>query len=437
MKDLGAITLIASFIYDPTNPYQVRLAALNWLAQLCHDNEIVSTLVASESFSGKGLLDLLFDLMGQSNTHEMQFYAAKCMTYIYRSNAIYSSDTRLLFRTLPTLIMLCKKDRAPALRAHSAGVLSELTQVDISLQQHASICDQLVSSLSDMLRQSSSITRTVTSLEMRKSLSEISNHSTTSNAGGDDLMVVEECSSPQLNIHNNGFNNCETREAAFKAFASLGANDEEIRKKIIETEFLMDELMSALEDPNIKVRLAALQCLHSLSRSVQQLRTTFQDHAVWVPLRNLLQNNRDEVLNLASSCLCNLLLEFSPSKQVSNFFLIQGQHLIVLQHFLDRRAVEMLCDLTRREDSNIRLNGVWALMNMAFQADQSVKTQILNCLGTEQIFRLLSDNDVNILMKTLGLLRNLLSTKAVRFTRSFSYPELPKLPKFFGNKTYI
>lgn len=33
-------------------------------------------------------------------------------------------------------------------------------------------------------------------------------------------------------------------------------------------------------------------------------------------------------------------------------------------------------------------------------------------LGTDQIFNLLSDSDVNILMKTLGLLRNLLSTKA-------------------------
>lgn len=48
---------------------------------------------------------------------------------------------------------------------------------------------------------------------------------------------------------------------------------------------------------------------------------------------------------------------------------------------------------------------------MAFQAEQKIKSQILNTLGTEQIFRLLSDSEVNVLMKTLGLLRNLLSTK--------------------------
>lgn len=52
--------------------------------------------------------------------------------------------------------------------------------------------------------------------------------------------------------------------------------------------------------------------------------------------------------------------------------------------------------------------------NMAFQADQKVKVEIVRCLGTEQLFRLLSDPDANVLMKTLGLLRNLLSTRPVR-----------------------
>ena len=48
---------------------------------------------------------------------------------------------------------------------------------------------------------------------------------------------------------------------------------------------------------------------------------------------------------------------------------------------------------------------------MAFQAEQKIKIQILSSLGTEQVFRLLSDHEVAVVMKTLGLLRNLLSTK--------------------------
>lgn len=50
---------------------------------------------------------------------------------------------------------------------------------------------------------------------------------------------------------------------------------------------------------------------------------------------------------------------------------------------------------------------------MAFQAEQKIKADILRGLSTEQLFQLLSDSDVNVLMKTLGLLRNLLSTRPV------------------------
>jgi len=42
---------------------------------------------------------------------------------------------------------------------------------------------------------------------------------------------------------------------------------------------------------------------------------------------------------------------------------------------------------------------------MAFQAEQKIKTQILSSLGTDQVFRLLSDHEVGVVMKTLGLLR--------------------------------
>ena len=55
-------------------------------------------------------------------------------------------------------------------------------------------------------------------------------------------------------------------------------------QQIIETEHLMEHVVNGLSDPVTKVQLAAVRCLHSLSRSVQQLRTSFQDHAVWKPL---------------------------------------------------------------------------------------------------------------------------------------------------------
>lgn len=49
---------------------------------------------------------------------------------------------------------------------------------------------------------------------------------------------------------------------------------------------------------------------------------------------------------------------------------------------------------------------------MAFQSDQRIKVQIITALGADQIFRLLSDSDINIVMKTLGLLRNEVAHKS-------------------------
>merc|ERR1711970_1208840 len=157
----------------------------------------------------------------------------------------------------------------------------------------------------------------------------------------------------------------------------------------------MDCVVTALDDPDGRVQMAAIRCLHSLSRSVQLLRTTFQDHTVWEPLMKILssQNAKVESLVVASSTLCNLLLEFSPSKE----------------RILESGAVDMLCALTHKYDPSLRLNGVWGLMNMAFQAEQRIKSQIMTTLGTDQVFRLLSDTEMQVVMKTLGLLRNLLS----------------------------
>lgn len=38
------------------------------------------------------------------------------------------------------------------------------------------------------------------------------------------------------------------RQGAFRCFASLGANDEDIRKRIIETDELMEEVLAGLGD---------------------------------------------------------------------------------------------------------------------------------------------------------------------------------------------
>ncbi|CAG4946798.1 unnamed protein product [Parnassius apollo] len=341
----GACGAAAALLASRTSPPPARaLPALDLLAAMCFENTSVSQVALNTRHGDKTIPELLTFLVSRDKPLPVAMGAARCLTFMHRAGALPPDDNRVVFGALPCLARLCTKDMPEDIRATAAETLAYLAEVDTSLQRLAAISNHLMSSLADIVN----------------------------------------CPS------------AAAKQGAFKCFASLGANDEDIRKKIIETHGLMVHVVNGMNNPEPTVRLAAVRCLHSLSRSVQQLRTTFQDHAVWKPLMQLLNDSPGtELLTVGSSTLCNLLLEFSPAKEP----------------MLDQGAVEMLCNLTKRPEAALRLNGIWALMNMAFQAEQKVKQRILSCLGTEQMFRLLGDSDTRVIMKTLGLLRNLLSTR--------------------------
>ncbi|BES88986.1 ARM [Nesidiocoris tenuis] len=356
--DQGAIYTLAALLCSQHDP--VLMPTLACIANMAYQNANVASIISVASFGGKSVPDLLVNLMASDRPTEMQLSSAKCLTYLHRAGALGAEDPKVLYKTLPCLVVLCKKDRPCWERIEAAETLAYLTEVNTELQRLASISNQLIPTLASMLHCSRE-------------------------ANNNNSSVVHD---PRMESR--------LKQAALRAFASLGANDEDIRKRIIETENFMEVVVNGLEDVDENVRVAAVRCLHSLSRSVHQLRTTFRDHSVWKPLMMLLEGASVEVLSVASSTLCNLLLEFSPAKEM----------------ILESGAIGLLCSLTHRANPALRLNGIWALMNMAFQAEQKIKMQILNILGTDQIFRLLSDSEVNVLMKTLGLLRNLLSPKA-------------------------
>ncbi|KAM6934884.1 armadillo repeat-containing protein 8 isoform 2-T2 [Xenentodon cancila] len=355
----GAIQNIAPLLISPS--YKVRMQALKCFSVLAYENTQVSMTLVNVLVDGEQLTQVFVKMMQRDQPIEMQLTAAKCLTYMCRAGAIRTDDNCIVLKTLPCLVRMCSKEHLLEERVEGAETLAYLMEPDVELQRIASTTDHLVAMLADYFKYPSSVSA---------------------------ITDIKRLDHDLKHAH-------ELRQAAFKLYASLGSNDEDIRKKITETENMMDRIVSGLSESSIKVRLAAVRCLHSLSRSVQQLRTSFHDHAVWKPLMKLLQNAPDEVLVMASSTLCNLLLEFSPSKEP----------------ILESGVIELLCSLTQSDSPALRVNGIWALMNMAFQADQKVKVEIVRCLGTEQLFRLLSDPDTNVLMKTLGLLRNLLSTR--------------------------
>jgi len=50
---------------------------------------------------------------------------------------------------------------------------------------------------------------------------------------------------------------------------------------------------------------------------------------------------------------------------------------------------------------------------MTFSCEQKLRSQVLCALGSDDLFRLLADSEVDVVMKMLGLLRNLLSSRSV------------------------
>ncbi|EFA00811.2 Armadillo repeat-containing protein 8-like Protein [Tribolium castaneum] len=340
--NVGAPNLLAALLSVQNS--SVRIPVLTCLAAMCWNNQNVANAIVNTTYKDIKVPNHLATLISRDKPIEMQLEAAKCLTNLHRAGAIPAYDPIITYRTLPCLVRLCQIEHSEPHRAAAANTLAYLTEVDSDLQQVAAISNQLVSAL----------------------------------------------------VHLLSCRSVVAREAAFRAFASLAANDEDIRKRIIDTKCLMDSVLEGLDDENENIRLAAVRCLHSLSRSVQQLRTTFQDYSVWRPLMALLTGcPSTELLTAASSALCNFLLEFSPAKEP----------------MIQQGVVQLLATLTVRPEPSLRLNGVWALMNLAFRAEQRVKSQILTALGTDQIFRLLGDSDTRVLMKTLGLLRNLVSPR--------------------------
>uniref|UniRef100_A0A3Q3LUU8 Armadillo repeat-containing protein 8 n=1 Tax=Mastacembelus armatus TaxID=205130 RepID=A0A3Q3LUU8_9TELE len=271
----GAIQKIAPLLISPS--YKVRMQALKCFSVLAYENTQVSMTLVNVLVDGELLSQVFVRMMQRDQPIEMQLTAAKCLTYMCRAGAIRTDDSCIVLKTLPCLVRMCSKEHLLEERVEGAETLAYLMEPDVELQRIASTTDHLVAMLADYFKYPSSVSA---------------------------ITDIKRLDHDLKHAH-------ELRQAAFKLYASLGSNDEDIRKKPI----------------------------------------------------------------------------------------------------LESGVIELLCSLTQSDSPALRVNGIWALMNMAFQADQKVKMEIVRCLGTEQLFRLLSDPDTNVLMKTLGLLRNLLSTR--------------------------
>jgi armadillo repeat-containing protein 8 len=114
------------------------------------------------------------------------------------------------------------------------------------------------------------------------------------------------------------------REACLTALASLALQDQQVRGALLDTPGMPDALHAALTHAShTGSRYAACHCVRALSRAVSVVRTSLFDSglgltAIGIVLRARPDEDR-RVLWAALAAVCNLVIDFSPLREVSEF----------------------------------------------------------------------------------------------------------------------
>lgn len=80
-------------------------------------------------YKDKKIVDILTSLTSRTKHAQVQLSAARTLTYIHRSGSLKSTDSKIVFKTLPTLARLCSVDYDEDIRAAAAESLAYLAEV--------------------------------------------------------------------------------------------------------------------------------------------------------------------------------------------------------------------------------------------------------------------------------------------------------------------
>uniref|UniRef100_A0A674PLF4 Armadillo repeat-containing protein 8 n=1 Tax=Takifugu rubripes TaxID=31033 RepID=A0A674PLF4_TAKRU len=202
----GAIQNIAPLLISPS--YKVQMQALKCCSVLAYENTQVSTTLVNVLVDGELLSQVLVRMMQRDKPVEMQLTSAKCLTYMCHAgqspeNSGHQHKTfvfngNISQQTLPCLVRMCSKEHLLEVRVEGAETLAYLIEPDVELQRIASTTDHLVAMLADYFKYPSSVSA---------------------------ITDIKRLDHDLKHAH-------ELRQAAFKLYASLGSNDEDIRKKV-------------------------------------------------------------------------------------------------------------------------------------------------------------------------------------------------------------
>ena len=296
---------------------------------------------------------LLYVVRGEGGTTRLM--AAWVLTILYRSGlANRRRETGLALLLVPLLVRMLDKDFKMAedsqdpydnsvlrsstwvIKEQAPAILAMLIVDSVELQRAAVDADA-IKKLSQLLKESYDPLPTTSSTSLWSP----------EPSGPEDMDIRESTHALKLGpvgLLPIAYHVIKMREAVLLALAAIAPFKDEYRKAIIENgivPFVIESLKpyntstsatnkeanqpagnekgkTGLTGNPTPVLLAACGAARALSRSVSTLRTSLIDAGIAAPLFLLLEHESMEVQVAATAVVCNLILEFSPMREVCN-----------------------------------------------------------------------------------------------------------------------
>ena len=195
------------------------------------------------------------------------------------------------------------------------------------------------------------------------------------------------------------------REATLTTLATLCFQRDDIRRRLVDhtSPTVLPIVVASLSAAQVGVRVAACRLVRALSRSTSILRTSLVDAGVASKLLAILhdEEEEEEVKVEATGAVCNLVLNFSPMKQV----LMEGG------------GIDRLVELAKTSYGPAKLNALWALKNVLYSSDITIKLHVMEALQWPYVANLAQgsvEEEDDIQEQALNIIRNVCSSREDR-----------------------
>jgi hypothetical protein len=280
--------------------------------------------------------------------------AASVLTSLFKTRFVYKArEASMGLLVIPVLIGLLETAESKAKDSESSSMRRDATANLHIIEETPSVLARLITDSESMQKAAFECNAVKTLCNLLKSsydtpLPVTESHSWSPNGDHNDVTanlplecrLGERGQLPQLN-HSR-----RVRETTLRALGALATFKEDYRKAIVDQEvmtYIVDSLNqfsrttsqsrdqesshhsnsgsgneTSLPEQNlVSVVVAACYTIRMMSRSVNTLRTVLVDHAISIPLFRLLSHPDIDVQIAATACICNLVPEFSPMREVS------------------------------------------------------------------------------------------------------------------------